>query len=69
MKRPPKIARFLLGLLVDRIDNDSFHGDFHRIVVNWPVENNTAWTWRTPPLAAALKTDLPEIEDASRWWP
>jgi putative ABC transport system permease protein len=50
---------------------DRFHKNtdtIHRIVVNWPSGTHTSWTWRTPPpLAAALKTDLPGIEEASRF--
>ena len=51
---------------------DRFHQNvnaIHRIVANWPRGNSTDWTWRTqPPLAHALKTDLPEIEYASRFY-
>ena len=51
---------------------DKFHKNsdtIHRVIVSWPRGTNTAWTWRTPPpLAAALKTDLPEVEDASRFY-
>ena len=51
---------------------DRFHKDadrIHRIVASWPRGSSSAWTWRTPPpLADALKTDLPEIEEASRFY-
>lgn len=51
---------------------DRFHKNvdsIYRIVVSWPQGNDTGWTWRTPPpLAAALKADLPEIKDTTRFY-
>lgn len=51
---------------------DRFHKNaqnIHRVTVNYPVGNDTSHTWRTPPpLAAALKTDLPEVRESSRFY-
>jgi putative ABC transport system permease protein len=51
---------------------DRFHenaGTIHRTVISWPQGSDTRWHWRTPPpLAAALKSDFPEIRDASRFY-
>jgi len=51
---------------------DRFHENadsIHRTVISWPHGSDTRWHWRTPPpLAAALKSDLPEIRDTSRFY-
>lgn len=51
---------------------DRFHENadsIHRAVISWPQGNDTRWHWRTPPpLAPALKAEIPEIRDASRFY-
>ena len=51
---------------------DRFHENadsIHRTVISWPHGSDTRWHWRTPPpLAAALKSGLPEIRDACRFY-
>lgn len=41
----------------------------YRVVAFWPQGNDTGRTWRTqPPLAAALKEDIPEIHESTRFY-
>ena len=51
---------------------DRFHvnsGSIHRAVISWPLGGDTRWHWRTPPpLAPALKAEIPEIREASRFY-
>ncbi len=51
---------------------DRFHENadsIHRAVISWPHGSDTRWHWRTPPpLAPALKAEIPEIKDSSRFY-
>jgi len=51
---------------------DRFHENadaINRVVISWPRGTETGWHWRTPPpLAAALKADLPEIKESTTFY-
>lgn len=49
---------------------DRFHehaNNIHRVVINWPQGMQTEWASVTPPpLAAALKSEIPEVHATAR---